>query len=147
MNLNKETETKQNNNQNIKKTERSDDYWDNKELGDKLIKVDKKKLLAYKYPKFKGIDLNKSKYINNQSLMLSLVNTFSSSKIMSDKKAFDLISLLPEMKYAKLIYDSTEDGYSPADYHRCCDGVVETLMVIQSIRGRIGGLIVMQIVV
>ena len=84
-------------------------------------------------PTITKIYLKKNK--NRTNLMMS----FSESKILNFQSTLSLISVLPMISHAKLIYDTTENGSEPKDFHRCCDGITGTLVLIKSKNGIIAG--------
>ena len=59
--------------------------------------------------------------------------------ILNNKLIDDLISIIGPVESAEKIYDTTENGVKPNDFHKCCDGKVDTLVVIQAENGRIAG--------
>ena len=64
---------------------------------------------------------------------------FSKSKILSSNQIGDLISIIGKVVSAEKIYDTTENGERPIDFHRCCDGKLDTLVIIKSENGSIAG--------
>ena len=50
-----------------------------------------------------------------------------------------LQSWLPSNATCSLLYRTSADGYTPADFHRCCDNKGRTLVLIKSGRYIFGG--------
>ncbi|KAL9950670.1 hypothetical protein ACROYT_G043203 [Oculina patagonica] len=56
-----------------------------------------------------------------------------SSLIINDEKHLSaLTSWLPPNATCSLLFRASTDGYTPADFHRCCDNKGPTLVVIKS---------------
>ena len=72
---------------------------------------------------------------DNNRLMMTLMTEFGKSRVLSRQSALDLVILLPQISHLRLIYDTSEDGMSPTDFHCCCDGKIHTLVVIQAENG------------
>jgi len=56
----------------------------------------------------------------------------SSLIVMNDTHQSTLQSWLPPNATCSLLYRASTDGYTPANFHRCCDNKGPTLLVIRS---------------
>ena len=79
------------------------------------------------------------KYHQNNSFVFNLMMVFSESRILDHQSSITLISILPKITHLRLIYDTTKNGICPKNFHKCCNRVLWTLVVIRSEEGRIAG--------
>ena len=64
---------------------------------------------------------------------------FLRSKILNRQSALTLFSILPRIAYLKLLYDTSENGILPYDFHQYCNGIYGTLVIVRSTNGKIAG--------
>ena len=86
--------------------------------------------------------LAEAKFYQIQGIVTQLQekSTFESSSIIKNETHQSALqSWLPPNATCSLLYRASTDGYTPADFHRCCDNKGPTLVLIKSREYIFGG--------
>ena len=76
------------------------------------------------------IQLSLSKYTNEE--LMSLIDEMIHSKILNRYFLLEFLDCLPKFKSINLIFNSLIHGNKPSDFHKYCDGILGTLILIRS---------------